>query len=366
MMWRSFPAYVALIALGIAGAGCQGSGAAAGGDPAGDALPDVSVTVAPIVRTTLHGYVTGWGTVDPESAVAGRPPARAAVAAPVSGLITAIQCAEGERVNAGATLFRLDSRLADVAVERAQQAVQYAQMLVRRQEELGPGEATSQKAYQDAKQQLMTVEADLDAADVQRRLLDVKAPIDGTITRINAKLGDAIDPTTVLAEMIDLTRLVANAAVRSVDARLVKRGQIVELVPGAAPGATPAESVPAIATTVEYVGPQVNSASDTVLVRARVPATSGLRPGQFVNARISTDERRGQLAVPVESLLQGPAGAEIAVVEGDTAIRTPVTAGLRDRGLVQVDGKALREGASVVVQGAYGLPPKARIKVIGK
>ena len=366
MTGRLHPLSLGLVVAALASVGCQGGGAAAEGEATGDALPEVSVTVAPIVRTTLHGYVTGWGKVEPESATGGRPPARAAVAAPVAGLITAIGCTEGERVKAGATLFRLDSRLADVAVERAQQAVQYAQMQVRRQEELGPGEATSQKAYQDAKQQLVTAEGELNAAEVQRRLLDVKAPIDGTITQINAKLGDAVDPTTVLAEMIDLVRLVANTAVRSVDATQIKRGQLVELIAGAAPGVTPSESTAPVEATVEYVGAQVDSASDTVLVRARVPATSGLRPGQFVNARISTEERRGQLAVPVESLLVGPSGPEVAVVEGDMAVRTPVKSGLRDRGLVQVEGAQLREGGSVVVQGAYGLPQKAKIKVIGK
>jgi RND family efflux transporter MFP subunit len=343
--------------------GCQSGGAAGADETPADVLPEVSVTVAPIVRTTLRGYVTGWGKVEPESATRGRPPASAAIAAPVAGLVTAIQCTEGERVRQGATLFRLDSRVADVAVERAQQAVRYAEGLVQRQEQLGPGEATSQKAYQDAKQQLTAAQSELNAAELQRRLLDVKAPIDGTVMRINAKLGDAVDPSTVLAELIDLTRLVVNASVRSVDTRQVRRGQSVELSPGTAPGVPGDAGSPPVIATVEYIGAQVDSATDTVLVRARVPVTSGLRPGQFVNARISTDERRDQLAVPVESIVQGDKGPEIALVQGDMAVRTAITTGLRDGALVQVQGDGIRDGMSVVVRGAYGLPAKARIKV---
>jgi RND family efflux transporter MFP subunit len=346
---------------------CRQNGASAADETPADRPAEVSVTVASIVRTTLHGYVTGWGKVDPESATAGHPPASAAIGAPVAGLITAIQCAEGERVRQGATLFRLDSRIADVAVERAQQAVRFAESLVQRQEQLGPGQATSQKAYQDAKQQLIAAQNELNSAEVQRRLLDVKAPIDGTVMRINAKLGDAIDPSTVLAELIDLNRLVVNAAVRSVDARQVKREQRVEVSPGAAPGAPSGDTAAqSVAATVEYIGSQVDSATDTMLVRARVPMSSGLRPGQFVNARILTDERRDQLAVPVDSVVRGPEGPEIALVQGDTAIRTRVTTGLREGGLMQVQGDGVREGMSVVVRGAYGLLPKTRIKVIGR
>lgn len=352
-----------LLLLASTGA-CQRAMPAGGDEPTAASMPNVSVTVAPVVRTTLHGYVTGWGSIAPESATATRPPAQAAIAAPVAGRVAAIECREGQRVPQGATLFHLDSRIADVAVERARHAVEFAERVVERQERLGPGEATSQRAYQDAQQQLMAAQAELDAAEVQRQFLDVKAPIAGTITRVNATLGDAIDPSIVLAQLIDMDRLVVNAAVRSVDVGRVAEGQRVELSPGRAPDA-PADdaSDPVVTARVEYIGAQVDSASDTVLVRARLPSASGLRPGQFVDVRILTEERPEQLAVPTESIVQGPDGPEVALVDGDVAVRTPVTTGLTENGLTQVQGPGVREAGSVVVEGAYGLPPRARVTV---
>lgn len=343
---------------------CRGGDTAAGENATPEAAHEVTVTVVPVTRMTLHGYVTGWGKVDPESATRGNPPANAAIAAPTAGLVTAILCSEGERVRQGATLFRLDSRIADVAVERAKQAVRFAEGLVERQEQLGPGQATSQRAYQEAKQQLTAAQSELTTADVQRRLLDVTAPIDGTVMRINAKLGDAVDPSKVLAEIIDLSRLVANTAIRSVDARQVKAGQRIELSPGASPGVVSADAgAPRITATIEYIASQVDSATDTVLVRARVPVTSGLRPGQFVNVSIAVDERPNRLAVPIESVVQGPDGPAIALVQGDTAVRTRVTLGLREGRLVEVEGDGVGEGIPVVVQGAYGLPPRTKVKI---
>lgn len=343
---------------------CRGSGTAGVEGTSSDPPPEVTVTVAPIVRTTLHAYVTGWGRVDPESATRGNPPASAAVAAPVPGLVTGILASEGEQVRQGATLFRLDSRIADVAVQRARQAVQFAETVVQRQEQLGPGQATSQRAYQEAKQQLTAAQNELNNAEVQRRLLDVVAPINGTVMRINAKLGDAVDPSKVLAEMIDLRRLVVNAAVRSIDAQRVKQGQRIELSPGASPGADARNAAgPPTAATIEYIASQVDPATDTVLVRARIPVTGGLRPGQFVNVNIAVEEHSNRLAVPVESVVQGPDGPEIALVQGDTAVKTRVTLGLRDGNRVEVDGQGVREGIPVVVRGAYGLPPRTKVKV---
>ena len=376
--------YVCALVVLVLGAGtaCKGKPVEA---PAAEPETEVSVTVAPVVTATLHAYVTGWGTVEPEPATEGRPAASAHIAAPGSGLITAVLISEGQRVTKGATLFRLDSRLADVAVEHARQGVRFAEQLVQRQEQLGPGQATSQKAYQESKAQLTTAQSELSTAEAQRRLLDVRAPLDGTVVKVNSRPGDSVDPATLLAEVVDLSRLVVSAAIRSVDAAQVKRGQRVELFPGSGPAApTSAPAAVSIAasgpspaapptqpalmasSTIAYLAPQVDTATDTVVVRARVPPGAPLRPGQFVNVRVVTDERPARLCVPVESVVQGAGGTEVAVVQGDTAVRTPVKTGIREGALIEAEGQGIRTGVSVVVQGAYGLPAKSKIKILGR
>ena len=353
-----------VVTLVSATTGCKGNTPEA---PATEMTPEVSVTVAPIVTATLRAYVTGWGTVEPEPAAEGRAAASARVAAPGAGLITAVLISEGQRVTRGTTLFRLDSRVADVAVERARQGIRFAEQLVQRQEQLGPGQATSQKAYQESKAQLATAQSELNTAEAQRRLLDVSAPLDGTVIKVNSRPGDSVDPSTLLAEVADLSRLVVSASIRSVDAAHVKRGQRVELSPGGGTG-TPADTTaaPMASSTIAYIAPQVDTATDTVIVRARIPAGASVRPGQFVNVRVVTDERADRLAVPVASIVQGEVGSEVAVVQGDTATRTPVKTGIREGTLIEVEGDGLRTGVSVVVQGAYGLPAKSKIKILGQ
>ena len=357
--WRAGTlAILALVGL----AACKGQPAQT---VAVEPVREVSVTVAPIVRATLHAYVQGWGRVEPEPAANGRAAASARVTSPVAGVVTAVLSAEGQRVDRGATVFRLDSRVAEVAVERARQTVTVAAQLVQRQEQLGPGQATSLKAYQEATAQLTQARSELTAVELQRRLLDVQAPISGTVVTLHARLGDAIDPSTALAEVIDLSRLVVSVSIRSVDATRVTRGQRMEIVSNTSIGAGPASST-ATAATVDYIGAQVDAATDTVMVRARVAAGAPIRPGQFVDVRIVTDERRDRLVVPVESIVRGEGGNEIAVVNGNTAVKQRVMLGLSEGGLVEVQGDGLREGLSVVVQGAYGLPATSKIKVIGR
>jgi len=328
---------------------------------------EVAVSVGKITRATLHAYVTGFGTVEPEPATPDQPPASAKIGSPVSGLLAESRAVEGQRVPQGADLFQLDSRVADVQVEKARQAAEFAERALERQKKLLEVDATSQRLYQEADAQAQAARNELANVQAQRALLTIHAPISGTVTRVLAKPGDAVDLTTVLAEMVDLDRLVVSAKIRSGDIAAVRRGQHVDLSPGRleAPGQA-TTATPAMSATVSVISSTVDPATDTILVRASLPRQSVLRPGQFVTVRILSDEHRDCLVVPIDSVVtdESGRGAFIALVTNNTATKRPVTVGLKDNGLAEVDGADLREGMLIVASGAYGLPDKTRIRPI--
>ncbi len=326
----------------------------------------VAVHVAPIVRATLHGYVAAWGTVEPQQATRARPPASARIAALVPGLVAEVRCAEGQKVAKGAVLFQLDTRVADVAVEKARQAVEYAQQVFERQKKLGPGEATSERLYQEAEQNLVVARNELANAEAQRALLTITTPLAGTVVRVSARPGDTVDLTTVLAEVVDLDRLVVGAAVRSTDVARLKLGQPAEMWTEREAVGAPAAGARTYPGAVVFIGSEVDPGTDTVRVRTSVRSGSGLRPGQFLNLRIVAEERKDRLAVPVASIVTHEGVSEIAIVKGDRAVKQKVTVGLRDGDLVEVEGEGLTAGMTVVTEGAYGLPEESQIQVIGR
>ena len=317
-------------------------------------VTDVAVHVGKIVRATLHRYVTAYGTVEPEPPGEGNAAAGAYLSAPVGGILTDIRCAEGRPVERGAVLFRLDTRLAEVAVTKAEKALVFAEQTYERQKKLLAAEGTSEKAFQEAELQLMTARNDLAAAQTELSLLEIKAPLTGTVVRINARLGQSVEPNAVLAEVIALDRLVVAARVPSREAGLLKPGQPVDLgAENEAPG------------RLAVVGKDIDPATDTVLVRVVIPAGAGFRPGQFLSIRIAVEERRDVLAVPEESVVPGPDGGTLLImIEGDKAVPRPVKAGLRDGGLAQVEGEGLKEGQVIVTADAYNITGETKIHVI--
>jgi membrane fusion protein (multidrug efflux system) len=289
---------------------------------------EVSVHVGTITRATLRSYVTAYGPVEPD------PKASARVAPAVPGVVAAVKCFEGQRVDKGALLFQLDSRAADVAVNFAEKSLERQQKLVKI-------EGTSQKVLQDAEQALA-------AARTQQALLQVQSPLAGVVTKVNTKAGEAADLTTVLAEVVDLDRLVVSVNVSSAELAGLKAGQPAEVLS--------TDSTNVVHTSLVFASPQVDAKSGSGLVRAGLPVDCGLRPGQFVKVRIISEEHKDCLAVPVVSVAKDASGGTfVALVDGDKAVLKPVKTGVREGDLVEVEGESLEAGKDVVTEGAYGI-----------
>ena len=140
---------VAVVAVAIRFARRSASPAASASEEAQQST-QVAVKVGKVTRATLRAYVTGFGAVDPEPATAGQPPASAKIGSPVAGLLAESHAVEGQRVPKGTVLFQLDSRVADVQVQKARQVADFAERALERQEKLLEVDATSQRLFQEA------------------------------------------------------------------------------------------------------------------------------------------------------------------------------------------------------------------------
>ena len=326
----------------------------------GEPATEVAVEVGKVVKATLHRYVMAYGTVEPEPEAGGKPSASSRIASPVAGIVTQILCEEGQRVKKGATLFLLDTRLADVMVTKAEVAVEFAQKNFVRKQQMINTENVSRKLYDEAEQVLQTARMDLAGAKTQRELLRIGAPLSGTVAAIHFKAGEAVGLNAVVAELIDLDRLVVSVRIPSQEAVWLHQGQSVEISTVSLSGGFAPDASATQQGVLTFISPQVDSRTDTVL--ARISLGRKIRPGQFVSVRIAVENRMERLAVPIESVVTREGASTIAVVEGDWARQREVRPGLRDGKLVEVEGGGLREGMNIVTLGAYGLPPETRIR----
>jgi multidrug efflux pump subunit AcrA (membrane-fusion protein) len=291
----------------------------------------VSVQTGALKRMTLHRYVTGYGSVGPAPATTEQPAADAPLAPPTAGVVARVNVVEGQHVERGDVLMALNSGTA---------TADYAEQEVERQKKLYTEHNTSLKALQDAETQLT--------------LLRVTAPLSGTVVSVNVKPGAAVDVNTVVAEVMDLRRLVVKTDVPASQAGELERGQEVQVL-----------TQPPVAAILSFISQTVNTNNGTVPAWAALPADSGLRPGQYVPLQIVTAVHTNCLAAPEESVVTDVAGHSVMeMVQGDEATQTPVQTGFHENGWVEIDGNGLKAGDSVVTVGAYGLPEKTQIQVV--
>jgi membrane fusion protein (multidrug efflux system) len=291
--------------------------------------PVISVQTGSLKRMTLHQYVGGYGTVEPTPATSDEPAAGGALSAPTAGVVARVAAVAGQHVNEGDVLVELNSGTVNF---------NYAKAEVERQKKLFADQNTSLKNLQDAESQLAS--------------LEIRAPVSGTVTRISARAGTAVDANTILAEVIDLDRLAVSAQIPASEANELKTKEEVQIL-----------TEPPVTASLTFISPAVDTNDGTVLARASLPPNSGLRPGEFVQLRIVTAVHTNCLAAPEASVVTGDDGKSvIALVKGDEAAQTPVATGFRENDWVEIEGSGLKEGDSIVTVGAYGFPEKAKIR----
>jgi membrane fusion protein (multidrug efflux system) len=316
--------------------------------------PVVEVATSKVTLTTLHRSITAYGLIEPEPAVKGQPAAIARLSPALPGIISEADGIEGQAVGKGDVLFRLDSRAADAALAKAEMAVTFAQKNAERQRLLIKAEGTSKKNLLEAEQALSEAQSELATAKVNLSLLHGTAPLSGTLTQFTARLGEAADTTTLLAEIIDLNRLVATVQ--------LPRSEAAELVIGQKAQLRASNESPLVSATVSFISPQVNPANNSVTVRLSITGKSALLPGQFVAAAIVVEEKPNRLAVPREAIYTDPKGeSTLSIVSDGVSKIIAVKTGLHDGGLIEVEGTGIQQGLSVITTGSYALPDGTKI-----
>lgn len=318
--------------------------------------PEVTVEMGVVEQGTMRARVTVYGVVEPRPATASAPAAEATLTAPCEGLVMAATAVEGARVAKGDRLFQFDSRLTDAALGKARSRLDFARKTLERQKKLAEVESTSLKNVQEAEGQVAEAELTVSELEMRRALLDVAAPIGGTITRVLARPGETVTLGQALAVVKDLDRLVLRASVATREVAAVKVGQKAEVT--AASGGQP------IAASVVFVSDEGDSQTDTVMVRLALPPGCGLRSGQVATARIVCEERKDCLTVPRTSLFTDRDGTSaISLAKEGRSKKVQVTPGLFDGDRVEVKGEGLEKGMSVITTGSYALPDGTRIRV---
>lgn len=306
------------------------------------------------------------------------------------GVVTSIAVEEGDFVQAGQLLCRLDDRELQINLELARQRLAQTKVqlqsakilqdknktqienkraeldrnekalaeglvsdtdvaLLRNQlAELQHDERAQAAAVEENQYRVEELESEIDRSEVLVANTRITAPFAGRITERTVQLGQTVGTSDNLFRLATFSPLFADIFLSEQDSRRVRPGQEVEIMLGSG------ETEKAVGK-VARVSPVVDDATGTVKVTAELHAKdSSYRPGAFVRVAIETDVRGETILIPKRAIVEQDGESFVFINDGETAERRTVELGYEDGDAIEVRS-GVSAGEKVIVAGQGNL-----------
>nr|WP_246215812.1 efflux RND transporter periplasmic adaptor subunit [Microvirga makkahensis] len=283
--------------------------AAAGGAYWRIGRPPEVATVAPM-RGDAAEIVYATGVVEPRTWAKVTPLLR-------ERIVELCNC-EGEAVEKGAVLARLDDRQAQASLSELRARQRFLRADYERVATLVERRVASEQALDRARSELSQIEALIAGQETRLETYVLRAPVSGVVLRQDGEVGEVAEPGTVLFWVGEPRPLLVEADVNEEDIPRVAMGQRAVLKADAFPDRI-------LEARVDSITPKGDPVAKTYRVRLALPEDTPLLIGMTVEVNVIVQVSANALLVPTSALR----GASLFVVEDGVARRRDVTVGIR-------------------------------------
>jgi membrane fusion protein (multidrug efflux system) len=270
---------------------------------------------------------------------------RAVIEARVGGRIELLAASPGQLVKQGDLIAQLDVREIQARLDQAKATLEQADRDLDRNKALLQQNVLTKAEFDTAEARQRIAKAAVTEAETMLSYAKVTAPFAGVITRKLADVGDIAAPGRGIVELENPGALRVEANVPEGLVRLIKLGDTL--------GVSSVELSKPVSAVASEIAPASDPASRTALVKLDLPASSGLRLGQFVRVAVPVGEKMSLRLIESAVVSRGQMEM-VFVVTNNTAQMRLVKSGRTLGGEVEIIS-GLGAGERVVVQGAQTL-----------
>ncbi len=298
---------------------------------------------------------------------------QAVVKAKLSGDVREVLVREGESVQSGQALVKMDtadyeSRLAQAqgALNAAQAQLEIARLSRDNNLSLLNKNFISKTAYDNANSQFSIAAANLESARgalaVSRKALAdtiIRAPIAGVVSSRTVQPGEKISPDNRLLDIVDLHIMEMEAPVPTQDISSIKIGQPVQV------------SVDGVAAemrgNVSRINPATVAGSRSIMAYIQIMNPDGsLRAGVFGQAQLVLSKKKDVLTIPRSAVQYDAGNPFVYSIENKVLLKKTISLGLsgesNGREVFEVVS-GLDKGAKLVKANLGSLQPGMPVKL---
>ncbi len=270
----------------------------------------------------------------------------------VGGQVKAVYVQQGEYVNKGQTLLKLDDAIIRQQIEQAQTQLAYAKDLYQRRSNLWKENIGTEVELNTAKNNVDQAQKQLDILKEQLGFTNVIADISGVADEVTIRVGELFtgNPAAGHIRIVNTSNLKITTNVPEIYIGQVKTG-------------TPAIiTLPDINKTLDakisITGKVIDPNSRSFYAEARLPESKEFKPNQIALVKIEDYSAPKAITVPVNTVQTDESGKFVMVAANENgklvARKRQVTAGMMYSDKMEIkDG--LQAGDQVITEGFQGL-----------
>lgn len=315
----------------------------------------IPVETAEVSFGDVKSAYTGTATLVPER--------QTAAVAELGGIALEILVEEGDQVEAGQILARLERDRYELQARQTEARLRKLENELERARELHDRDLISTDEYERIRFDTEAQRATNGLAQLDLAHTEIRAPIAGVIADRMVKVGNLVAPNQPLFVINDFDPLWAVLHVPERELNLLDPGQQATLHADAYPGSE-------FTGEVLRISPVVDAETGTFKVTVTFSDESGqLRPGLFGRVQVIHDRRQNVTMIPQTALLSEDGETAVFVTkrsdesDGYVAERRTVRTGYTGaQGIEIIEG--LSAGESVVTAGKNSLRDGADVRII--
>ena len=327
-----------------------------------------------VEATPLNRFLPVSGTMQPVR--------QATVKAKVSGDVRQITVRDGDAVQAGQVLVRVDTADLDARLierqgqlESAKAQLALAEKTLATNQKLLKQNFISQNAFDSSESSLNVTKGSVMSAEAQVRLAQnalkdavITAPLSGIVAKRHVQPGEKVAFDTPLVTVVDLREIELQAMVPAVDIPELKPGMTADLT-------VDGFGDRRFTGRIERINPATEAGTRAILVFVGIPNPNNeLRGGMFATGRIALAAGAPVLSLPAGAVRSEAGQTFVWAIEDGKLVKRMIVTGRRDDESGRIEVKTalpatlkvlaarfenLKEGAPALVKAADPSPPKA-------
>lgn len=272
----------------------------------------------------------------------------------VSGEVVELAVEEGDRVEAGQILARLDGERLRLEMLAAKANLDRAQKEFKRNTDLHERGLVSSSLYEGSKFDLASLQATYDLKRLNYDYSNIRAPIGGVVSTREIKAGQNLAAGQVTFRITETAELMANLQIPQADLAKFTAGNSAMLSVASMPNAE-------FAATIVRISPTIDVRNGTFRATAIIDNTDGnLAPGMFGKFTVAYEKHANALVIPTTALLDEDDESTVYVVQNDEVVRRIVETGFEENGRVEILS-GLQDDDEIVVVGHSSLRDGSKV-----